>query len=164
MPRTITRTGRQHASLAAAASVVRGLLLDPAAVTHLLGDLLDQRRSQVGPPTRWAVPRISLGLTSFDTVLLPTFWQDDATVHIAAVTTQESDAGARLELAMAPSPTGPTSCTLTTVWRLELQVPLPRTALRLAAPAIDRTVASTVQTVLRRTEAAAVAANEDRSD
>lgn len=158
MSRLITRTGRQRASLAAAASVVVELLLDPAAVTVMLGDLLDQDRSQVGPPTRWAVPRISLGLTSFDTVLLPTFVREDDAVHIAAVTTADSDASARLELTMQPTPTGPASCTLTTAWHLELRVPLPRPALRFAVPAIDRTVASTVQTVMRRTEAAALVA------
>lgn len=160
MSRTITRSGRQQASLAAAADVVVELLLDPAAVTELLGDLLDQRRSQVGPPTRWAVPRISLGLTSFDTVLLPTFRRQADAVLIEAVTTPDSDATARLALRMEPTPTGAATSTLTTAWRLEMRVPLPRAALRFAVPAIDRTVASTVQTVLWRTEAAALAAGD----
>ncbi len=154
MPRPITRTGRQQASLAAGPHVVADVLSDPAAVTALLGDLLDQRRSQVGPPTRWAIPRISLGLASFDTVLVPAFHRAEDVVRIQAVTTDASDAGARLDLTMDPTATGPGACTLLTSWRLELRVPLPRPALRLAGPAIDRTVASTVQTIMRRTERA----------
>ncbi len=154
MPRTITRTGRQQASLAAGPHHVASVLSDPVAVTRLLGDLLDQRRSRPGPPARWVIPRISLGLASFDTVLVPTFHRDGDVVEIQAVTTDDSDAGARLDLTLDPAPTAQGGSLLVTLWRLELRVPLPRAALRLAGPAIDRTVASTVQTIMRRTETA----------
>ena len=50
---------------------------------------------------------------------------------------------------------------LQTDWRLALRVPLPRAAMRLAGPAIDRTVASTVQTIMLRTEAAVLASGRD---
>ena len=155
MAGAIARTGRQQASLDASAMDVAALLEDPARVTALLGDLIDQERSSVGPPTRWVVPRITLGLTTLDTVLVPRFTRDGDVVRIRAHPTPDSDAGARVELALDPLPTGDHSCRLRTTWRLELQVPLPRPALRLAAPAIDRTVAGTVQTIMRRTEAAA---------
>lgn len=158
MPRTITRTGRQRASLAAGSAVVADLLADPVAVTALLGDLLDQRRSDAGPPTRWVVPRISLGLTSFENTLVPSFTRDGEAVRIQAVTTSDSDAGAEVLMDMRPEPTGPATCRLHTDWRLVLRIPLPRTALRLAGPALDRTVASTVQTIMHRTEAAALEA------
>ena len=160
MPRTITRTGRQQASLAAGPHRVASVLSDPAAVTELLGDLLDQQRSRPGPPARWVVPRINIGLASFDTVLVPTFRREGDTVHIEAATTEGSDAGARLELTLDPVPAEHGGSLLVTRWRLELRVPLPRPALLLAGPAIDRTVASTVQTIMRRTEAA-VAAEDD---
>jgi hypothetical protein len=48
---------------------------------------------------------------------------------------------------------------LVTAWRLELDVAVPRTALRLAAPALDRTVTATVRTIMRRTEQAVLAAD-----
>jgi hypothetical protein len=154
MSRTITRTGRQQASLAAGPHVVASVLSDPVAVTHLLGDLLDQRRSRAEPPVRWVIPRISLGLASFDTVLVPTFRRTGDLVRIEAVTTRDSDAGARLELSLDPAATEQGGSLLVTQWRLDLRVPLPRAALRLAGPAIDRTVASTVQSIMRRTEQA----------
>ena len=155
MSGTIRRSGRQQSSLDARAGDVADLLEDPDRVTALLGDLIDRRRSSVGAQTRWVIPRISLGLTTLDTVLLPSFARDGDVVRIRAHTTPDSDAAARVELALDPLPTGPDSCRLRTTWRLELEVPLPRPAVRLAAPAIDRTVASTVQTIVRRTEAAA---------
>lgn len=161
MPRTITRTGRQRASLAAGAAVVVDLLADPAAVTALLGDLLDQSRSNPGPPATWVVPRISLGLASFDTTLVPVFTRDGERVRIDAATTPESDAGARVLMDMAAESTGPGTCRLHTEWRLTLRVPLPRTALLLAGPALDRTVAGTVQTIMHRTEAAVLDARRD---
>lgn len=154
MPRTITRTGRQRAALAAGSAVVADVLSDPAAVTELLGDLLDQRRSDPGPPARWVVPRIRLGLASFDTVLVPRFTREADTVRIDATATRDSDAEARLLLVLAPEPMGPQACRLETTWQLEMRVPLPRAALRLAGPALDRTVASTVQRIMHRTEAA----------
>lgn len=160
MPRTITRTGRQQASLAAGPHLVADVLSDPVTVTAMLGDLLDQRRSSAGPPARWAIPRISLGLASFDTVLVPTFRRDGDVVHIRAVTTQGSDAGARLDLQLEPVARGEAASELRTTWQLELRVPLPRAALRLAGPAIDRTVASTVQTIMRRTEQAVLEARD----
>ena len=152
MSRRITRSGRQRATLAADAQEVADLLADPVAVTALLGDLLDQERSAAGPPTRWALPRISVGPAHFDTVLLPTFERRDHEVRIEAVTTAESDTAATVQLVLDPRPAGPDACRLVTAWRLELDVPLPRAATVLATPAIDRTVASTVQTIMRRTE------------
>lgn len=161
MPRTITRTGRQRASLAAGAAVVADLLSDSVAVTALLGDLLDQSRSDPGPPARWVVPRISLGLASFDTTLVPVFTRDGQRVRIDATTTPESDAGARVLMDMAADATGPRSCRLHTDWRLTLRVPIPRTALLLAGPALDRTVAGTVRTIMHRTETAVLRASSD---
>ena len=138
--------------------MVADVLSDPAAVTALLGDLLDQERSDPGPPARWVVPRIRLGLTSFDTTLVPRFTRDGDTVRIEANATPDSDADARLVMELAPEPLGPGACRLATTWRLELRGPVPRTALRLAGPALDRTVASTVQRILHRTEAAVLRA------
>lgn len=161
MPRTITRTGRQRAALAAASDLVADVLSDPAAVTELLGDLLDQDRSDPGPPARWVVPRISLGLTSFDTVLVPSFTRTGDDVRIEAVATPDSDAGARLVLDLSAVPQGPGACRLETAWRLELRVSLPRTALRLMGPALDRTVASTVQNIMDQTEAAVLRATAE---
>lgn len=161
MPRTITRSGRQRTALAAAPGLVADVLSDPAAVTEMLGDLLDQRRSRPGPPATWVIPRIRLGLTTFDTVLVPHFHRTGDDVRIQAVTTPGSQAEARLVLDLSPTPIGPAACHLDTVWRLQLAVPVPRTALRLAAPALDRTVQSTVQRIMRRTEAAVLAAVAD---
>lgn len=160
MPRTITRSGRQRAALAAAAGLVADVLADPAAVTDLLGDLLDQHRSDPGPPARWVVPRIRLGLGSFDTTLVPTFTRTGDHVRIDAVTTPDSDAAARLAMDLVASPLGSAACHLDTAWHLSLTVPLPRTALRLAAPALDRTVTGTVQRIMHRTEAAVLAATD----
>lgn len=160
MARTITRTGRQQASLAAGCRVVADLLADPVAVTDLLGDLLDQQRSR---PTHWAIPRISLGPASFDTMLVPRFRREGDVVHIEAVATEASDADAHIELTMEPVPDGPGACHLRSTWHLVLRVPLPRAALRFVGPAVDRTVASTVQTIMRRTERAAVAREDDQA-
>jgi hypothetical protein len=154
VPRSITRSGRQEALLAAGAPVVADVLSDPVAVTALLGDLVDQRRSDPGPPARWVLPRINLGLRGFDTTLVPTFSRTGHEVVLEAVTTPDSDAGATLRLAMAPSPISDVQCRLTTSWRLLLRVSLPFAAHRLAGPALDRTVASTVQTIMWRTEEA----------
>lgn len=129
-------------------------------MTELLGDLLDQRRSDPGPPARWVVPRIRLGLGSFDTTLVPTFTRTGDHVRIDAVTTPDSDATARLAMDLVASPLGPSACHLDTYWDLTLTVPLPRAALRLAAPALDRTVTSTVQRIMHRTEAAVLAATD----
>ena len=134
------------------------VLSDPAAVTELLGDLLDQERSDPGPPARWVVPRIRLGLASFDTVLVPGFTREGDTVRIDATATPGSDADARLLLVLVAEPLGAGTCRLEATWELELAVPLPRTALRLAGPALDRTVVSTVQRIMHRTEAAVLRA------
>jgi len=158
VPKTITRSGRQRTALAAAPGLVADVLSDPAAVTEMLGDLLDQQRSQVGPPSTWVIPRIRLGLASFDTILVPSFRRTDDQVRITAVTTPTSQAEARLVMDLSPTPVGPAACHLETVWKLQLGVPVPRTALRLAGPALDRAVASTVQRIMRRTEAAVLAA------
>ena len=107
------------------------------------------------------IPRIRLGLTSFDTTLVPTFSREGDVVAIDAVATPESDAGADLHLLLTPEATGPVTSRLQTDWRLALRVPLPRAAMRLAGPAIDRTVASTVQTIMLRTEAAVLASGRD---
>ena len=154
MARPFVRTGRQRTALAAAPAVVADVLADPAAVTRLLGDLLDQRRSEPGPPTRWVIPRIRLGPSSYDTVLLADFDRQGDVVQVTAVSTPDSDVEAELSMHLEPSGLGPQACRLETTWRLELVVPLPRTALRLAAPALDRTVSATVQRIMRRTEAA----------
>lgn len=155
MPRTITRTGRQRTALAAASDLVADVLADPEAVTELLGDLLDQRRSE---PTRWVVPRIRLGLRSFDTTLVPTFTRAGDAVRIDAVSTSGSDVSAQLAMDLVATPLGPSACHLQTDWQLALTVPMPRAALRLAGPALDRTVTSTVQRIMHRTEAAVLAA------
>lgn len=161
MPRTITRTGRQRAALGAGSRLVADVLSDPVAVTELLGDLIDQRRSVPGPPARWVVPRVSLGLATFDTTLVPTLERTGDVVRIEAVATAESDADVQLVMVLTPEPLGADACRLETMWRLALRVGLPRTALRLAGPALDRTVASTVQRIMRRTEAAVLDARSD---
>lgn len=161
MPATVSRTGRQRAALAAGPGLVADVLGDPAAVTALLGDLLDQRRSDPGPPARWVVPSIRLGLTSFEVTLLPTFSRDGDDVRLVAVTTPDSDAGARLRMDLRPTPLGSGACRLDASWRLELRVAVPRTAMRLAAPALDRTVTSTVRRIMHRAEAAVLAATRD---
>lgn len=161
MPRTITRTGRQRAALAAGSAVVADVLCDPAAVTELLGDLIDQDLSDPGPPARWVVPPIRIGLTSFETTLLPRFVREDDTVRIDAASAPDADAHARLVLDLHPEALGPGACRLQIDWQLELRVRLPRAALRLAGPALDRTVASTVQRILHRTEAAVLRARSD---
>lgn len=158
MARTITRSGRQRTALAAAPGLVADVLSDPAAVTEMLGDLLDQQRSDPGPPPVWVIPRIRLGLTSFDTTLVPSFQRTGDEVRIEAVTTPASQARAQLVLHLSPTPIGPAACRLDTTWTLQLGVPIPRTALRLAGPSLDRTVTSTVQRIMRRTEAAVLAA------
>lgn len=159
MPRTITRTGRQRAALAAGADLVAEVLADPVAVTALLGDLLDQRRSTPGPPPRWVVPRFRLGLTSVDTTLVPRFERDGRQVTIVAETTDTSDAWGMVRLAMLAEPVAPAACRLETTWRLEIAAPIPRTALRLVAPALDRTVDTTVRRIMRRTEEAVLDAS-----
>lgn len=161
MPRTVTRTGRQRAALAAGSDLVADVLCDPAAVTALLGDLIDQDLSDPGPPARWVVPPIGIGLTSFETTLLPRFSREDDTVRIDAASAQGSDAAVRLELELHPEPLGPAACRLQIDWQLDLRVRLPLAALRLAGPALDRTVASTVQRILHRTEAAVLRARSD---
>lgn len=128
-------------------------------MTDLLGDLLDQERSDPGPPARWVVPRIRVGLAAFESTLVPTFVRRGDDISIQAVTTAESDVEARLLMDMAPAPIGPSACHLDTAWQLVLRVPLPRAALRLAGPALDRTVSSTVQRIMHRTEAAVLAAD-----
>lgn len=161
MPRTITRSGRHRAALAVGPGRAADVLSDPAAVTELLGDLLDQDRSDPGPPARWVVPRIRVGLAGFESTLVPTFARsgdDVEVVRIEAVTTADSDVEARLVLEMTASAMGPSACHLDTAWQLVLRVPLPRAALRLAGPALDRTVSSTVQRIMHRTEAAVLAA------
>lgn len=155
MPRTITRTGRQRAALAAGSGVVADVLSDPAAVTELLGDLLDQERSV---PDRWVVPRVRLAVASFDVALKPRFNRDGDTVRIDATSTRDSDATAHLRMQLAPEALGDDACRLTTTWQLELRVGLPRAALRLAGPALDRTIASTVRRIMHRTEAAVLRA------
>lgn len=137
------------------------MLADPVAVTRLLGDLLDQRRSDPGPPARWAIPRIHLGLTHLDTVLAPRFERHGDDVVITAGTTPDSDAAGALRLDLTTTPIDTTTCELETAWVLELGVPLPRTAVRLMAPALDRTIAATVQRIMSRTEAAVLAATDD---
>lgn len=137
------------------------VLCDPGEVTELLGDLIDQDRSRPGPPARWVVPAIRIGLTTFDTTLLPRFTREGDRVRIDAASTQDSDAHARLVLDLHPESLGPTACRLHVDWQLELRVGLPRAALRLAGPALDRTVANTVQRILHRTEAAVLRARSD---
>ena len=134
------------------------MLGDPAADTALLGDLLDPSRSDPGPPPHWVVPPVRLGLATFETTLVPAFERSGDDVRIEAVTTPDSDARARIVMDMATEPLGPSRCRLETLWHLELAVPLPRAALRMAGPALDRTVASTVQRIMRRTEAAVLEA------
>jgi hypothetical protein len=143
--------------------LVADLLSHPVAVTTMLGDLLDQRRSHGPPPTRWVVPRIHIGFGTFHTTLMPHFERDGDHVRIVAATTADSDADGHLVLDLDPIPQGPEACTLITEWQLELGIPLPRTALRLAGPALDRTVASTVQRIMDRTAHAvrAAAAGDD---
>lgn len=155
MPRTITRSGRQRTTLAAAPHLVADVLADPTAVTELLGDLLEQQRSD---PTRWVLPRIRLGLRSFGTTLVPTFTRSGDHVRIDAVTTPGSDVEARLAMDLTATPMGDAACQLDTDWHLALAVPLPRAALRVAGPGLDRTVTSTVQRIMHRTETAVLAA------
>jgi hypothetical protein len=157
VPRTITRSGRQRTALAAAPDLVADVLADPSAVTDLLGDLLDQQRSD---PTRWVLPPIRLGLRSFGTTLAPTFARSGNDVRINAVTTPSSDVEAHLAMEMSASPIDGASCHLDTEWHLALAVPLPRAALRLAGPGLDRTVTSTLQRIMHRTEVAVLAAAE----
>lgn len=160
MARPVVRTGRQRAALAAAPGLVADVLVDPPAVTELLGDLLDQERSEPGPPTRWVVPRVRVGPANVRAILLARFERTDDVVVITAVTTPDSDIEAELSLRLDPTGLGPAACRLETAWRIELVVPLPRTAMRLAAPALDRAVAATVQRIMRRTEAAVLAATQ----
>lgn len=157
MSRTITRSGRQRTALAAASHLVADVLADPTAVTELLGDLLDQQRSD---PSRWVLPRIRLGLRSFATILVPTFARSGDHVRIDAVTTPGSDVEAHLAMDLTATPIDGSACQLETDWRLALAVPLPRAALRLAGPGLDRTVTSTVQRIMHRTEAAVLAATD----
>ncbi len=144
--------------LAADPGLVADVLNDPAAVTELLGDLLDQGRSDPGPPARWVIPRFRLGLATVDTTLVPRFERDGDRVRIEAVTTSGSDAGGRLVLDMAATEIDAGRSRLETVWELALKAPVPSAALRLLGPALDRTVASTVQRIMQRTEAAVLAA------
>lgn len=154
MPASIVRTGRQRAALAAGPSSVADVLSDPVTVTRLLGDLLDQGASDPGPPPRWVIPQVRVGLSSFDTVLAPTFRRSGDDVKIVAPATPDSDVEGRVVLDCTTTPLGPGASRLVTAWRLELDVAVPRTALRLAGPALDRTIKAIVQSIMHRTERA----------
>lgn len=126
------------------------LLADPAFVTPMLGDLLDQDRSSGSPPVRWILPRLHVGATQVAVELAPTWDVEADAVVIDARATERSDATVQLRLTCSAMPVEG-GALLTTAWTLRMDVPLPRMLLRLARPALDRSIGHVVEEIAVRT-------------
>lgn len=149
MSTEVARAGTRVSRVATSPRRTLELLADPAFVTEVLGDLLDQQRSSGEAPVRWTLPRLHVGTAAVEIVLAPR-WQlhaDRVVVH--AVTTEEADAHVELRLTCVVAPDG-NATSVTFAWTLRLDVPLPRMLIGLARPALDRGIGQVVEDILRR--------------
>lgn len=133
------------------------LLADPAFVTPMLGDLLDQQRSRATEPVRWVLPRLHVGGGDVLVVLAPRWTVTPDRVVIDAPSTEEADAQVQLRLTCSAVADGE-GAVLTTAWTLRMRVPLPRVLVRLARPALDRSIGNVVEEITRRTASGVSAA------
>lgn len=144
----LRREGTDASHVSAPVEEAVAALSRPCFVTRALGDLLDQGRSSGVDPVVWVLPPVRAGGRSLRTVLQPRWTVDGTTVRIDAPSTERSDTDVRLLLTTRV--TADDRTTLTTSWRVDVVVPVPRAVVQLAGSSLDRSVRAIVSRVTGR--------------